>query len=96
MRELLPVNHTGHIQVRSANSIRPSDLKSPDNFIFVGNPRSNPWTSLYNERLDFQFAFDATSQKEFIHNVRTRANEKADYIPSPQALSCRLTSMAIR
>ncbi len=54
----LAANNTKTIDVRASRSIQFSDLKSDGNFIFLGSPRSNPWTSLFSEQLDFRFVFD--------------------------------------
>jgi hypothetical protein len=43
--------------VRAARSIQLSDLKTDDNFIFLGSPRSDPWSALFDNELDFRFAF---------------------------------------
>jgi hypothetical protein len=46
------------IDVRAARSIQFSDLKTDDHFIFLGRPRSDPWSTFFNDQLDFRFAFD--------------------------------------
>jgi hypothetical protein len=38
--------------------------------------------ALFNDQLDFQFAFDENSQQEFIRNVRPRQNELPAYNPT--------------
>jgi hypothetical protein len=70
------------IGVRAARSIRLTDLKSDDNFILLGSPRSNPWSALFSDQLDFRFDYDERKQKEIIRNVRPHANEKPIYIPT--------------
>jgi len=52
------------IDVQVARDVRLSDLYTDDNFIFLGSPRSNLWTTLFNDRLDFRFVFDSKSQQE--------------------------------
>ena len=37
-----------NIDVHAARSIRLEDLKTDDNFVFLGSPRSDPWASLFN------------------------------------------------
>jgi hypothetical protein len=68
--------------VRAARSIRFSDLKTDDNFIFLGSPRSDPWSTLFSDQLDFRFAFDKNSGQEIIRNVQPRSNEQQSYIPT--------------
>jgi hypothetical protein len=67
------------IDVRGARQIRLSDVYTDDNFIFLGSPRSNPWASLFNDQLDFQFVLD---QREIIRNVHPRSTEKPSYVPT--------------
>jgi len=77
-------NSASRLDVHAARSIRFADLKTDDNFIFLGSPRSDPWVALFNDQLDFQFAFDKTSRQEFIRNVRPRQNELPAYYPTAQ------------
>lgn len=78
----LAQRNSRQITVQPAATTRLSDLRSDDNLIFLGSPRSNPWVSLFNEGLDFQFAPVDASQKEVIRNVRPRANEQTVYAPT--------------
>ncbi len=77
-------NSASRLDVHAARSIRFADLKTDDNFIFLGSPRSDPWVALFNDQMDFQFAFDKTSRQEFIRNVRPRQNELPAYYPTAQ------------
>jgi len=70
------------IDVRAARSIQLTDLKSDNNFVFLGSPRSDPWFSLFSDQLDFRFAFDKSSGAEFIRNFHPRPNEQPQYVPS--------------
>jgi hypothetical protein len=70
------------IEVHAARSIRLTDLKTDDNFIILGSPRSNPWFSLFTDQLDFVFAFDQSSGQEIIRNLHPRANESSVYVPT--------------
>lgn len=70
------------IVVRAARDIQLSDLKTDDNFIFLGSPRSNPWFLLFNDQLDFRFVLDRQVRSEFIQNAHPRANEQSSYIPT--------------
>lgn len=70
------------IDSRASRSIQFSDLKTDDNFIFLGSPRSDPWTSLFSDQLDFRFTFDQASKQEIIVNRHPRANEAARYVPT--------------
>jgi hypothetical protein len=70
------------ISVQVARDARLSDLYTDDNFIFLGSPRSNTWTTLFNDQLDFRFAFDDDSHQEIIRNVHPRPGESSSYVPS--------------
>lgn len=70
------------IAVRAARRIQLTDLKSDNNFIFLGSPRSDPWFTLFSDQLDFRFVMDKDSGSESIRNLRPRQNEQAQYIPS--------------
>ena len=43
------------IDVQGARNIQFSNLKTDDNFIFLGSPATNPWASIFDEQLDFRF-----------------------------------------
>jgi len=70
------------IAVRAARSIQLTDLKSDNDFIFLGSPRSDPWFSLFSDQLDFLFEFDKGSRSEFIRNVHPRPGEQRLYVPT--------------
>jgi hypothetical protein len=70
------------INVQVARDVRLADLYADDNFIFLGSPRSNPWTTLFSDQLDFRFVFDDESHQEIIRNVRPRPGESSSYVPT--------------
>jgi hypothetical protein len=70
------------IVVRAAREIQLSDLQTDDNFILLGSPRTNPWTSLFSDQLDFRFVFDKNMKSEFIQNVHPRPNDLPVYVPT--------------
>jgi hypothetical protein len=70
------------INVQVARDVRLSDLYTDDNFIFLGSPRSNLWTTLFNDRLDFRFVFDGKSHQEVIRNVHPLPGEPSSYVPT--------------
>jgi hypothetical protein len=67
------------IEVRGPRALQFPDLKTADNFIFLGSPQSNPWTSLFADQLDFSFGYDAVAHTEYIRNARPRSGELARY-----------------
>jgi hypothetical protein len=70
------------IDVRAARAIQLADLKTDDNFIFLGSPRSNPWSALFSDELDFRFVFDNATKQEVIQNAHPRKGELPAYIPT--------------
>ncbi|MGC2163922.1 MAG: hypothetical protein WA634_18620 [Silvibacterium sp.] len=52
LSNMVPGNHRS-ITVRSARDLRLRDLED-GNYVFVGSPSSNPWVSLYQNRLNFR------------------------------------------
>jgi len=70
------------IEVRGARDIQLADLKTDSNFVFLGSPRSDPWSGLFSDQLDFKFVIDAGSKREVIVNVHPRPNEQKTYVPT--------------
>jgi hypothetical protein len=70
------------IKVQAARDIQLSDLKTDDNFILLGSPRSDPWSALFSDELDFRFVFDRDSRQEIIRNAHPRPHELPSYIPT--------------
>jgi hypothetical protein len=56
----------GRLLVKAARDFRVKDLQTDENFVFLGSARSNPWTSMFNSVLDFQFAFNTQTQREYV------------------------------
>ena len=70
------------INVQVARDVRLADLYADENYIFTGSPRSNLWTTLFNDQLDFRFFFDDESHQEIIRNVHPRPGESSSYVPT--------------
>jgi hypothetical protein len=70
------------INVQVARDVRLSDLYADENFVFMGSPRSNLWTTLFNDQLDFRFVFDDASHQEILRNVHPRPGESSSYVPT--------------
>jgi hypothetical protein len=68
------------VEVRGARNIELPDLKMDTNFILLGSPRSDPWSGLFSDQLDFKFAYDKATGKEFIVNEHPRPTEQANYV----------------
>jgi len=70
------------VSLSAARNIQIADLQTDDNYIFLGSPRSDPWSTLFSDQLDFQFAFDRNSGQEIIRNLRPKPHEALQYIPT--------------
>ena len=70
------------VSVHAARSIQIQDLASENNFVFLGSPRSNPWSALFGDQLDFRFVFDPKTKTEFIRNEHPRSQEAPAYVPT--------------
>jgi hypothetical protein len=74
--------HAKRIDVQAARNLQMSDLQTDDNFILLGSPRSDPWSALYSNQLDFRFVYDKDAGQEIIRDFRPRPHEATDYIPT--------------
>ncbi|QNI37983.1 hypothetical protein [Edaphobacter albus] len=75
------------INVRAARDLHFSDLDTDDDLIFLGSPRTDPWTSLFDDQLDFRFVYDAASRQEIIQNVHPHSGEPLQYIPTAKGFA---------
>ena len=67
------------VSVRSARDLRIRDLDH-ENFIFIGSPASNPWVSLFQDKLNFRESEAAVgnSAKAFV-NTKPLPGEQSRY-----------------
>lgn len=77
----LAQSNSRKVTVQSARSMQFSILRSEDNFIFLGSPRSDPWFSIFDDQLDFRFKTDNTG-RESIQNVHPHQDEQTSYVPT--------------
>ena len=70
------------IDVQGARNIQFSNLKTDDNFIFLGSPATNPWASIFDKQLDFRFDSAPVPGWGIIRNVHPAANEQMTYVPT--------------
>lgn len=70
------------ISIYGARDIQLTDLKTDNNFILLGSPRTNPWSGLFSDQLDFKFGFNELTGREFILNAKPRPHESAAYVPT--------------
>jgi hypothetical protein len=78
----LAQTYSHKINVEGARNLQFSDLKTDDNFIFLGSPASNPWSSIFDSQLDFRFVSAPVPGGDLIRNVHPATNEQATYVPT--------------
>jgi hypothetical protein len=83
----LAAENASRINVRAARDLHFSDLDTDGNLIFLGSPRTDPWTSLFEDQLDFRFIYDHASRQEIIQNVRPRPGEPEKYVPTAKGFA---------
>ncbi len=74
----LPEFATGRSQIRYARGITIEDLKN-SNAILLGSSHTNPWVSLFDDRLNFQLEYTPTVDQSFIRNNHPMGTESARY-----------------
>ncbi len=70
------------LRPKSARMLQLRDFKTDDNFVLLGSPRSNPWTALFQDQLDFSFSYDSALRQEVCRNRRPRKGELSVYVPT--------------
>jgi hypothetical protein len=70
------------VSIQPARGLELKDFRTDDNFVILGSPRSDPWASLFQDQLDFQFFYDMSTSQEMIRNRRRLKDEPAIYNPS--------------
>jgi hypothetical protein len=70
------------IELHPARTIQLSNLQTDDNYIVLGSPRSNPWSTYFSDPLSFRFQYDAASGQEIVRNFHPHPNEQTQYVPT--------------
>jgi hypothetical protein len=78
----LAQTYSRKVDVQGARNLQFSNLKTDDNFIFLGSPATNPWSSVFEGQLDFRFDSAPVPGGGLIRNVRPAAKEQATYVPT--------------
>lgn len=71
-----PLSHQVHLQF--ARNYRPDSIKS-DNVILIGSSRSNPWSALFEDRLNFVIDYDPHTSEMLVRNRHPQPGESAVY-----------------
>lgn len=74
--------HGARTEARAARSVQFSDLKTDDSLIFLGSPRSNPWTAMLSDLLDYRFVFDPSTKQEILVDAHPKGSEPNRLVPT--------------
>lgn len=75
-------SHSPNVHLEYARSLRPSALKN-DNLVLLGSSYSNPWASLYEDRMSFRLTTDPVTHRAVVLNTAPAAGEKPEYSSFP-------------
>jgi hypothetical protein len=67
------------VRLQFAREFRPPSLKS-DNVILIGSSHSNPWSSVFEDRLNFTLDYDPQSNEMLVRNRHPQTGESPVYI----------------
>lgn len=70
------------LKINTARSLQLSAFRTDDDFIILGSSRSNPWGTLFQDQLDFDFVHDPELNWEIIRNKRVQPGELPRYVPT--------------
>ena len=77
-----------HTAVRFARDMTMRDITS-GNLVLLGSKQSNPWDTLFEDRLNFRVEYRGNSHNLRIVNRAPRAGEQEEYLPSPLEATTR-------
>lgn len=72
----LALANSQKVVVQTAREIQMQDIDTDGNFVFLGSPRSDPWVYLFEDQMDFRFAYDEDGN-EYIEDAHPRPNESS-------------------
>ena len=65
--------------IRYARDLHMEDLND-GNAVLIGGPNSDPWVSLFNDRINFRHVDDIAAQKGYFINVHPSPGEQPEYL----------------
>jgi hypothetical protein len=68
----------GHLIFNSASGLNQRELED-GNYVFLGSPLSNPWVSLFTDKLNFQAVEDGVGGQMYFLNRKPLPGEQAKY-----------------
>ncbi len=79
----LAQRHGWKLTVSFPRQMTPRDIEA-GNAILVGSSKSNPWSSLFEQDMNFQSFYDLEKSRGGIRNRSPRAGEAAEYVTEPR------------
>lgn len=81
VQRILALNPGGrNVHIYNAREYTPALLRR-DNVILLGNPTSNPWFDLYQDRLNFREESESQTESKITNNMPV-SHEQATYVPT--------------
>jgi hypothetical protein len=71
----------GHATIRFARDLHVEDL-NVGNTVLIGGPSSDPWVTLFNDRINFRHVDNIAEQKGYFENIHPAPGEQVQYINS--------------
>jgi hypothetical protein len=68
--------HSDQLLIRGASDLNPRDLEH-GNFIFIGSSSSNPWVSLFEDKLNFEIVEAIVGERSYFRNKKPRPGEQS-------------------
>lgn len=78
----LAASSSARLKINPARSLQLNAFRTDDDFILLGSYRSNPWGTLFQDQMDFDFVQDLDLNREVIRNKRPLKGELPRYIPT--------------
>ena len=75
----LPDVSSGRVDIRFARSITAEDLKN-SNAILLGSSHTNPWVSLFEDRMNFRLQYTSIVDQSLVINERPNGREQKQYL----------------
>lgn len=68
--------HSDQLVIRGASDLNPRDLEH-GNFIFIGSSSSNPWVSLFENKVNFEIVEAIVGERSYFRNKKPRPGEQS-------------------
>ncbi len=78
----LATSSAAKLKVITARTLQLSAFATDDDFIILGSSRSNPWGTLFQDQLDFDFVREPGINSEIVRNRRVQPGELPRYVPT--------------